>query len=155
MLDLLPCNLREPLDWYPTFETFGLPVALTEIHRVRIVLIVEASLDELLDPKDSRWVQALQLRKNMLAYGGMERRDRLLREDLAVTFVISRGKASPQISSVPYLMKPHSRSSCASFFFPKISTSFAFATPTVKHRCQIGKYIGKGLNTYCGCGMSH
>lgn len=156
MLDLLPSNLREPLDGNAALKTLGQPVTLAEIHRVQVMLIVEASLDQLLDAKDGRWVQAFQVREYVLAHSSMERWDRLFREDFAERFVAccQHRQASPATSSVPHLMKPHSRSSCASFFFPKINTSFALVAPTVEHRWEVSRHTSQETNTYCGCGMS-
>lgn len=61
VLDLLPSDLGKSLDRYSTLKAFRLPVALAEVHRVQVMLIVEAGLDELLHAKNSRWIQTLQL----------------------------------------------------------------------------------------------
>ena len=61
MLDLLYSDLSEPLDRHPTLKKLRLRITLAEVHRVEVVLVVEARLDEPLHPKDGGQVQALQL----------------------------------------------------------------------------------------------
>ena len=54
VFQLLPGDFHKPFQGYASLETIRLCVALPEVYRVKIVLVIQASLDEALDAKNSR-----------------------------------------------------------------------------------------------------
>ena len=61
VLELFPRDFRKPLPRNPTREPLRLRVALAQIHRVEVVLVVQPRLDQLLHPEQRGRVQALEL----------------------------------------------------------------------------------------------
>lgn len=59
--EFLPCNLRKPIAGYASRKPLSLRVALTQVNRVKVVLVVQTSLDKLLHAKQRARVQAVKL----------------------------------------------------------------------------------------------
>lgn len=70
---------------YSRLQPRGLFNTLPEIDSVRVVLVLQACLDELLNNQDGAWYQSRKLGQQMFADAAMERFGVLLRKDFTVT----------------------------------------------------------------------
>ena len=117
-----------------------LTVAFTKINGIEIIAIVQPRLDKLFRSQNSRGIKALKLRLQKVPNFLVEFFHRLLREDFT-TRSCSVRQGTTDLKNAN-LRKPQSNSSWASFFFPQISISLAFAIPT-------GHLSGENNNCHC------
>ena len=92
MPDLLTRDLAKALGGDPAGNALCLRVALAEVHCVGIVCFRLTNLNELLHAQDGGSVEAVELRLDVGAYGGMEGLDGLRGEDFAVKRECRRGR---------------------------------------------------------------
>ena len=111
-----------------TQSNLMLTITFTKINGIKIIAVVQPCLDKSFRGQHSRGFKTLKLRSQKILNFLVELIHRLLREDFtARSYFVKQESTDLKIAN---LRKPQSNSSWASFFFPQISISLAFAIPT-------------------------